>query len=118
MISLEQCRQILGAAAPDDESELRRIRDDVHELAQIFVQVLQCGEVTSRNDPLPNPNPQLQADAAARNHRPFDVVCRAVGDDTAYALVERAAIMEYDGGLERREAEVAALEDWLSSTEH
>lgn len=118
MISLEQCRQILGAAAPDDESELRRIRDDLHELAQIFVQLLQGGEVTSRNNPLSNPNPQLQTDAAARKHWPFDTVCRAVGDETAYALIERAAIMEYDGDLERRDAEVAALEDWLSSTEH
>jgi hypothetical protein len=48
----------------------------------------------------------------------FELLCSSLGEDKAYELVERAAILEFDGGVESHEAELTAMREWLSKTEH
>lgn len=117
MLSLEQCRQVLGAATPEDESELRRIRDDLSELSQLFIALLTQGDSRTWTD---SSRSSSSADAS-RCPRPvpaFELLCSSLGEDKAYELVERAAILEFDGGVESHEAELTAMREWLSKTEH
>jgi len=118
MLSIDQCRQLLGAATPEDESDLLRVRDDMYELAQLFVQLFHCGEAPLPDSSLPPSDQPLERDTRSEIRAPFSVLCSVIGDEAADALVERAAIMEYSGDIDRRGAEIAALEDWLSREEH
>lgn len=40
MLSLERCREMLGEDAPEGESELRDLRDELYAFAHILVDVL------------------------------------------------------------------------------
>ena len=117
VLTLERCRDILGSDAPADERELQLVRDDLHRLSQLFIALLTQGDsrTRARND---SESPSLGASHHRRPAGAFRLLCSVLGDGKAYGLVERAAIMEYDGGLVRCDAEIAALEDWLSRTEH
>ena len=115
MLSIDQCRQLLGAATPEDESDLLRIRDNMYELAQLFVQLLHCGEVPLPDSSLPPSDQPLERDTRSEIRAPFSVLCSVIGDEAADALVERAAIMEFDGELTRDDAErlaLAGVEAW------
>ena len=117
MLTLKRCREVLGADAPGDESQLERIRSDLCELSQLFIALLTQGD--SRTWVEANGLPCTDEKSHANRLMPaFESLCAALGEDGAYELAERAAIMEYDGGLGKHDAEVAALEDWLSVTEH
>ena len=90
MLSLEKCRQILGNEQADHD--LERLRDALYGLAGVVV----TGFLEQR---IVIPAGQ------------FKRALQLVPANERDALEERAAIREYDGGLERDDAERAALSE-------
>ena len=85
MLTLRQCRSLLGNSRTYDEAELKEIRESLYLLAQLLID--------SRHT-MPTPCPDT---------RPTD------RDITLLeAADERAAIMQYDGELDRDDAELLA----------
>ena len=93
MLSLERCRKILGDVAPPADEDLERIRRDLYALARVAVSAF-GGHRADRGE---------RVEAALRLVPPHD----------REGLEERAAIREYDGGLDRDDAERAVLSDYV-----
>ena|SRR5687767_881249 len=94
MLSLERCRKILGENAPVADVDLARLRRHIYGLAHAVVSL-----VGTR--------------AATREVVDFDSLLRRQSVEDQEALLERAAILEFEGGLPRDEAERAAMTDHL-----
>jgi hypothetical protein len=52
MLSLEDCRKILGEDAPADESQLEKQRDDAYRLARLLMEIYRA-EKTRRHPEIP-----------------------------------------------------------------
>lgn len=87
MISREECRRILGPGCSLSESGLEQLRN----LAAVIVDSF--SEVKSR-EPI-----------SARGHAPVSGYPRDARD----IVEERAAILQFDGGMTREDAEQAAM---------
>lgn len=96
MLSLARCRQILGRSCQLNDQELETVRDQLYALADIAV------DTGRQSHWLRDPAVDVGADGHALRHLP---------DEIRESVIERAAIMEYDGALPRADAELAALSD-------
>ena len=94
MLSLERCRKTLGDVAPPEDEDLERIRRDLYALAHVAVSAFGSHHAVDRPERL-------------------NAALRLVPDHEKETLEERAAIREYDGGLDRDDAERAVLSDFL-----
>jgi hypothetical protein len=94
VLSLSRCREILGSSCPETDSELEALRDQLMAIADIALAIGREG---------------VKSGAASTFHERL----KLVSDEQREEIVERAAIMEIDGGLRRAEAEEAALEIWI-----
>ena len=97
MLSLERCRKTLGDGAPPADEDLERIRRDLYVLARVAVSAFGTHHAVDRPE-------RLKA------------ALRLVPDHEQEALEERATICEYDGGLDRDDAERAVLSDYVRDT--
>jgi len=88
VLSIEQCRKVLGPACELTDSALESFRDQLYGLADIGIDLF-LG---------------LPRDRQAHLQRVGKMT-----DKEQEAWEERAAIMEFDGGLTRAEAESRAL---------
>jgi len=93
VLSLRRCREILGSSCPAADSELELLRDQLMAIADI---ALEMGRE------------KLGTGTASTFHETLELIPREQQEE----IVERAAIMEFDGGLRRGEAEEAALQKW------
>lgn len=93
MLSVGDCRKILGNLAPKDDEALSRFRDDVYAIVRIILNLksLPCGSNLSTTESSNEIQEQLTPEER---------------DEWA----ERAAIIEYDGGIEKHLAEAKALQ--------
>ncbi len=89
MLSIQRCREILGADAPDSNEGIEALRDELYVVARVW---LEAG----------SPRAALSA------------LAQTTADPEA--LEERAAIMEFDGGLSRAEAERRVLAAFAASS--
>jgi hypothetical protein len=55
MLSLEACREILGADAPEDDQELAERREEAYRLARLLVEVFQGTTKRPPLDPFSDP---------------------------------------------------------------
>nr|ADI23839.1 hypothetical protein [uncultured gamma proteobacterium HF4000_48E10] len=94
MLSLERCRKILGDDASLADEDLERLRRDLYALAHVAVSAFVTASAGDRQDSL-------------------KAALRLVPTNAQEALEERAAIREYDGGLDRDDAERAVLSDYV-----
>ena len=86
MLSVVQCRDILGASAPTVDAEVEQLRDALYMVAQVWI------------------------DGGAKSFRsPFAESVTGLSEDEWVDIEERVAVMEVDGGLTRAEAEQAVL---------
>lgn len=92
MLSVDRCRTLLGAHGYVPDSEISQILDLLYGLADVLL------ELTNDRD-----------DSDGRTRLILD--CLDVDD--RIDVEERAAILEYDGGLPRQTAEVIALEKFM-----
>lgn len=94
-IAVSRCRRVLGLGSEVTDEEVRSIRDELYELAEVGLDlVIQTGRTLHTQS-----------------------VCKAgrvLNDKAMQELFdERAGIMEHEGGVPREKAERCALEDVL-----
>lgn len=94
MLSLRRCREILGSSCSATDSQLESLRDQLMAIADI---ALELGRE------------RLMVGVASAFHERL----KLVPGEEREEIAERAAIMEIDGGLQRAEAEEAALQTWV-----
>lgn len=94
MLSLQRCREILGSSCPATDAEIELLRDQLMAIADV---ALELGRE------------RLGAGASITFHQKLKFVSSKQEEE----IVERAAIREFDGGLQRTEAEEAALQEWV-----
>jgi hypothetical protein len=85
VVSIAECRRVLGDGRPLSDSEVEHLRDQLYELARTIVDLSRV--------PLNEP----------------ERVIAQLPDDQRADVEERAAIVEFDGGLTRRLAERRAF---------
>jgi len=95
MLDLERCREILGNHAAISDDRLRRLREEMYLLANVLSECVIAG---TKGGVASSPNAGAFDDAAA--HLPMH------DRDEAE---ERAAILEFEGGFSRDEAERRAI---------
>ena len=83
---MRQCRALLGADAVESDSDIERLRDELYEVARVWID----GAMTMFEVPSAEPPAVLT-------------------EDDRIEVEERAAVLEFEGGLSRVEAERAAL---------
>ncbi len=86
MLTVEQCRMILGPDAPESPDEIEKLRDQLYVLAKVWIEQ---GAVQAVN-------------------RADHILCE-MGNDERYEIEERAAVLEFDGGMDKADAEKAAI---------
>jgi len=95
-IAVSRCRRILGLGSEVTDEEVRNIRDELYELAEVGLDLVVHTGRTLRTQS----------------------VCEAgllLNDEAMKELFdERAGIMEHEGGVPREKAERCALEDVLA----
>ena len=102
MLTLQRCREIVGADCVRSDADLERIRDHLRALAEVAVEAFPLNPHTA---PPRDPPP----DRKLRDPDEFGAALQLVAEDERYAVTERAAIMEHDGGLDRAHAERRAI---------
>lgn len=94
MLSIARARQLVGPDSPLTDEQLARLCDELYPLARAAVS---CYLKESAG---PRPSTVVQT---------FTAVLESLPELEREELEERAAIMEYDGGMDRGEAERAAM---------
>ena len=113
MLSLAKCREILGTESPESDADLELLRDQLCGLARVVVEG--CPRQRRGNGPQTSPDAARQAIAGAARVgsavKPagFADALAMLPEKDRYDVEERAAIMEFDGGLNRDAAERAAF---------
>jgi hypothetical protein len=116
MLSLDQCRRCLPENCTISSSELELVRDQLYGLANVTVSAF--GEQRRRKGPLSTPTDEIRAigagDGVGDVQEPtgFQEAMKLLPEDECGELEERAAINEFDGGLDRNAAERAAFCDY------
>ena len=96
MISLDRCRKLLGPENSVPDEKLVTLRDQLYCLAELFLDLRDIGQRLDK-----------PVEGA------FEQVAGSQQDPNV--LKERAAIIEFDGGISREEAERQALSISLAS---
>lgn len=92
-LTTAECRKILGKDFSITDDRLDRLRDELYALAELVT------ERFSATAPLPDPSPLAR----------FDSALALLPDAERADVAERAAIMQFDGGVSADEAERAAV---------
>ena len=85
MLTISQCRELLGENCPKSDDEVERLQEHLRQLADVVVNL---------SDMLLKHPERLLA---------------ALPDDERWRVEERAAILEFDAGISRRLAERKAF---------
>lgn len=104
-LTLARCRQMLGEDSPETDADVERAREQLTALAAVVVtaylerkagggDVQLCAFEEEEESPSPGD---------------FQTALALIADDDRDGVEERAAIMEFDGGLERSEVERTAV---------
>jgi len=98
MFSLERCRNILGDECTLDNDQLATLRDQLYGLAEIVIEEL-CA------------HREIYGYVAAEDSRPADyrAALKLLPENERADVEERAAIIEFEGGADRDEAERKAI---------
>jgi hypothetical protein len=110
VLSTTRCRALLGPDCVLSEAKLERLREDLYALAGVALENLSCHKALLVTGTRNEPNQLLGASAAEPPPRTISASL-----DEEYEPGERAAILEFDAGMCRAEAEDKAD---LRSTNH
>ena len=102
MISIERCRKILNDSSLSDQ-EVKEIRSSLYGLANETIEFL------TENSKFPF----ALIDEKSTFTDNFETALRNVPPAEREAMEERAAILEFDGGLDRELAERKAFSDYF-----
>jgi hypothetical protein len=105
---------MLGDDCPAADADLERLRDQLYLLARVVVEAFphqrrENGPPHTLNDP----GSVFLGEGREKPTASFSELAASLPEDGRYALEERAAIHEFEGGLDRNAAECAAFsEHW------
>ena len=113
MFSLARCRAILGDDSPESDADLSRLREHLYGMARMVVEACSGKRCEKRSPRAPNA-PRRAFKTGAREIAPagFSGDSALLLEDERYEVEERAAIQEFDGGLDRSAAERAAFSEY------
>lgn len=103
MLSLRRCRDLLTGAVGSSDVEVEQLRDQLHAIAEVAVEGFIAKERVSATRSPTEARPHDNSEDA----RP--AALRLIAEPERHAVEERAAIMEYEGGLDRDHAERRAV---------
>jgi len=98
MLSNDECRRILGPEYAGNEEDLTSLKDALYGLARGLLEVYLEG---------------VQASAGNASQGPIDLLSGVLGREDVETVEERAAIVEFDGGMDRDHAERLAISSVL-----
>lgn len=107
MLSLERCRKVLGSGCALSDAELERLRDQLYAVADAATTAFMENRHMADTQP-----PHAERARAPDGSQPvagFDTALTLVPEEGRDAMEERAAIMEYDGELDRETAELESF---------
>jgi hypothetical protein len=109
MLSLKDCRTILGTDCDVSDADLEALRDQLYGLADFVIASFSLIERTGTSEMGGKPN-----QVRGRNPRSQDQFPPLYFvEDRRIELEERAAILEFDGGMTRQDAEAMALSEYV-----
>lgn len=94
MFNVQECRRFLENQSELTDAQIESLRDDIQDLATVMEDMYLASKES----------PEVGSDS-----RGFHERLGHLPEDKKEAALERAAIMEFEGGLERDPAERAAL---------
>jgi hypothetical protein len=95
VFSLERCRNILGRDCALDDEQVKRLRDQLYGLADIVIDELRDQPKIKRND--------------GQERGVYKAALGLLPESEREDVEERAAIIEFEGGVARGEAEQKAI---------
>ena len=95
MLSLDKCRRILGPDCDLSDQDIERLRDQLCDLATVAIVVHE---------------EQRQAGVVMEGN---ETKLRMIPEDDRDEVEERAAILEFDGGISKQEAERLAVQQYF-----
>ena len=110
LLSIRRCRKVLGRESPRSDTELERLRNHLYALGSLVVGAFSRPDVHREAR---KPASSEEAGNARGREVGMLELTRQLGGDEREAFEERAAILEFDGGVSRSEAEKVALEGVL-----
>jgi hypothetical protein len=105
MLSLERCRSLIGPDTNVCDAQLEQLRKDLYSLANAALESFRHREKPHNKYPAGQNPPPLHKATAPESISLLPVAER-------YLLEERAAILEFEAGLNRQDAERQALLEW------
>jgi hypothetical protein len=111
MLSLVKCREILGCDSPESDAELELRRDRLYAVARVAVDAYPRLQHRKSPQNAPDARQKTFDEVEKSGSKPagFSEAFASLPDEDRYDMEERAAIMEFDGGLDRDAAEQAAF---------
>lgn len=117
MLSRERCQEILGCGTALPEGELDSLLHSMYKLADVviseFLRATEQRSESARPSESARLQYQTQGQEPGENRLLFPDAVRILPAAKRERLQERAAIVEFEGGAERRDAERIALLDHL-----
>jgi hypothetical protein len=105
MLSLERCRSLIGPDRNLSDAQLEQLRQDLYALANAALESFRHREKRHNKYPVGQNPPPLQKATVSETISLLPVAERNL-------LEERAAILEFEAGLNRQDAERQALLEW------
>ena len=107
MVSIDRCRELLRKGPETSDTDLESSRDQLYLLADLVIDLLPGSTKSSSLSEGSDQNPQNFGDF-------LDAL--PIADQES--IEERAAIRQFDGGLDRGDAERAAMVDYIKKRSH
>ncbi len=107
MLSIKRCRELVKNGAILSNEQIKALRDTLYGCALIVVDAHQNQPATSHIKQPTRPEADRYKEAL-----------NLVPNDEHYEVEERAAIVEYEAGTSRKEAEQLAMKAFVSSTKN
>jgi hypothetical protein len=117
MFSLQKCRELLGNDSTLSNEALELLRDQLYALADIatteFIEVRRKSRFENPGECRPNQPAIAAASVKVEEAREFEEFVSPFPVDEREELEERAAVLEFDAGMARYQAErVVMIEHW------
>lgn len=115
MLSLKQCRALVGNDCQLSDNELQRRMEQLYGLARVLVENLTAypsHEKHSGDQTKPGVAAISASHSDGSSPADYSAVLALLSDDERYEIEERAAIHEFEGGCSKDKAQEFALQEF------
>ncbi len=115
MLSLQRVRKLLGNQANLSDSNVELLREQLYVIADVVCENARTKGPTKQT--AATESALVAANSVGRSHEMFETLVSTFLPTEREEVEERAAILEYDGGLSRADAERMALAEFCRRKE-